>query len=255
MRLRIRAEETLPVTDITFSVLHATLGRPEKAIAAMLLFHDRAQHPEKVEYILSVNSDDDTRFPLDMHLLAHAPRLKFARYHTVASDALGSAAAWNAAAQVCSGKLLVQASDDIEPADKWDAMLMDVISGNERLQKEGKPFCIAVSDGYRKDALCVTAICSRDYMAMEGYFLNPQFLSVWSDDHWTYRALRNERDGKSYFIQARQIVFLHQHHYHTKTVPWDNTYAKQNSAVAYRVGEKLFRELNPRAATDGLKTW
>lgn len=237
------------------SVLHATLGRPKKAIAAMMLFHNRTKHPENVEYIFSVNHDDDTRHELKDMLAMEARHLRFAKYFIVISNPLGSAEAWNAAAQACAGELLIQGQDDIEPPMDWDEALNSeiILHCGSRLFFEN-PFFIAVGDGYRKDALCCTAIMSRAYMAMEGHFLYPGYLSVFSDDEVTYRALRNARDGKSLFIKT-DLVFLHRHHYHAKEVPWDDTYAKENSAVAYRIGEKLFRDRNPRAATDGLKTW
>jgi len=238
-----------------FSVLHATLGRPQKAIAAMWRFHNHAKEPEDVEYIFSVNHDDPTREELAKLLESVGKTLRFGRYFTVVSDALGSAAAWNGAALVSKGEILVQGQDDVEPPFDWDEELIKAIIGPPHIHLDTvKPFFIAVRDGYRKDALCCTAIMSRSYMEMEGHFLFPGYLSVFSDDEVTYRALRNNRDGRARLIPT-EIVFLHRHHYHDKAVPWDDTYARENSPRAYAVGEKLFHERNPRAATDGLKTW
>ena len=43
-----------------FSCLHATLGRPTKAAAAMRTWFDRAAHPELVEYIFACEKSDWT---------------------------------------------------------------------------------------------------------------------------------------------------------------------------------------------------
>lgn len=238
------------------SVLHATLGRPHKAMAAMRLFHDSAEDPETVEYIFSVNEDDATRKELAEMVELAMKTLHFSKIYTIVSDVLGSAAAWNAAAMMSQGDLIVQGQDDLEPPERWDRLLLKKCESVYPISCWwDERFFLAVGDGYRKDALCCTAIMSRPYMAMEGHFLFPGYLSVFSDDEVTYRALRNERDDRSQVVRSPEIVFLHRHHYHDKAVPWDETYARENSSHAYAVGEKLFRDRNPRASTDGLKTW
>lgn len=243
--------------NVNFSVLHATYMRPEKAIRAMRMFIDRADKAYQMEYIFAVNADDPT-LP-EFNLLYDAALKELMTVKTgvpaviqvVKGDYHGSAPAWNEAARASTGKILIQGQDDVEPPEWWD---LELLKRTNRLGFLPAQF-IAVSDGYRKDALCCTAIMNREYMEMEGCFLFPGYISVFSDDDATYRALRNARDGKSDFIEAKELVFLHRHHYHDKSVEWDQTYARENDAIAYRVGEKLFRERNPRAQTDGLKTW
>ena len=246
-----------------YSVLHATLGRPEKAFAAMEMFRKRAQEPREVEYLFAVNNDDPTIGRLNELVTAsYDPSSPFWGVRMVGGDFRGSAQAWNEAAKGCRGMILIQGQDDIEPPEGWDRTLGDRYA---RIAREAGgvmvPAFIAVSDGYRKDELCCTAIMTRSYAALEGHFICPEYMSVFSDDEVTYRSKRNARDGKSVFIDARDVVFRHQHHYHVKDstgkalVDWDTTYAKENSAEAYAHGEKLFRARNPKAATDGLKTW
>lgn len=236
-----------------FSVLHATYGRPEKAVRAMRMFLDRCAKPDQAEYIFALNNDDCTsaEFIRLLQLELESPRREFARVHYVMGDFHGSAPAWDAAAQASTGQLLIQGQDDVEPPGWWD---LELIKRFNRLGFLPAQF-IAVSDGYRKDAICCTAIMNRAYYEMEGHFLFPGYMSVYSDDEVTYRALRNARDGKSDFLDCRDLVFRHRHHYHDKSVDFDTTYERENSAVAYRVGQKLFLDRNPRVLTDGLKTW
>ena len=243
-----------------FSVLHATFGRPGKAMSAMEKFRVSCSDPSCVEYIFACN-DNDATVPELMRLREQLYTnnqniVHFARLIVITGKFQGSAAAWDGAAKVSAGHVLIQGQDDIEPPPAWDvALTKAIINGIAEPRWETVPFFVAVSDGYRKDALCCTAIMSRPYMQQEGHFLCPEYISVFSDDEVTYRALRNQRDQTAFFVDARQIVFRHRHHYHDKTVPFDDTYSRENSAHAYAVGEKLFRARNPRAATDGLKTW
>jgi hypothetical protein len=89
----------------------------------------------------------------------------------------------------------------------------------------------------------------------EGHFICPEYLSVFSDDEITYRAIRDTRAGICEFVDARDIIFRHRHHYHDKTIPFDATYSRENSAEAYIQGERVFYTRNPEARTDGIRSW
>ncbi len=240
-----------------FSLLHATWGRPEKAwdayARAMLNTFNR-----RVEYIFAVNSDDTPT--LDV-----LRKFSEKRFTIVTGDFKGSSAAWDAAASASHGEILVQMQDDLELPQDWDTKLHNAVHyGTKPPDKFGCPVWwdakgssafVAVSDGYRKDRLCCTAIMTRARYEQCGEFLHAGYQSVYSDDEVTYRAYRDARDGKCAMIEARDLVFLHRHHYHDKNIPLDQTYLRENSAEAYRLGAELFARRNPEAATDGLRTW
>lgn len=238
----------------TISLLHATYGRPEKAIETMKQWEAAASRPEQIEYIFAANIDDPTRGTLWNGL----PRFGGSFFHQmiVEGNFKGSAPAWDFAAQVSSGQLLIQVQDDVFPPHNFDDLLMDVImlAGIGRAW-ETRPFFIGVSDGYRKDDLCCTAIMSRTRMEQEGFFLFPEFLSVYSDDDVTIRALGDAERGTSTFVNARQLIFKHEHYLHNKYVPNDETYARENSSEAYDIGAKLFAERNKDLIARGLRTW
>jgi hypothetical protein len=239
-----------------WSILHATRGRPEKAVAAMRMWEERAVDPSSIEYIFSIDADDVTgdfriRSSLELNGLAK----RFALAKIIQGENKGSAQAWNEAAKASQGWILIQAQDDVEPPVGWNQALIQRIKESH---VDKTSFVVAVSDGYRKDALLCTAICSRERYDQRGEFLCPRFQSVFSDDDFSYAAIRDARDGKCAIIDARDLIFKHEHHYHVadKTkAPWDSTYANQNSDEAYEKGRKLFFERNPEAATDGLRTW
>ncbi len=234
-----------------FSLLHATYGRPEKAAAAMQMALQRAIRPRLIEYIFAFNNDD----PSNAEGTFRMPEceLEFNRIDFARGNFIGSAPAWNAAANLCTGEILVQMQDDLELPEGWDFSLASRLA--DRLENLDQPAVIAVSDGYRTDDLCCTAIMNRARYVQTGEFLHPGYMSVFSDDDFTYRALRDHKEDKCTFISARDLVFRHRHHYHDKSVPMDATYERENSSEAYRIGAALFAERNPLAATDGIRTW
>lgn len=227
-----------------WSLLHATYGRPEKAVAAMKMAIERASNPANVEYIFAVNIDDQS----SPNIVGHGSLI-------IASNFRGSAQAWDDAASASTGEVMIQMQDDLELPDGWDNLLTQRLVLGGGMDWPFKPLFVAVGDGYRRDDLCCTAIMNRAYYAQKGEFLHPGYISVFSDDDVTYRALRDECDGLCKVIRARDLIFRHRHHYHDKSVPDDATYRRENSAEAYRIGGALFAERNPLAATDGLRTW
>lgn len=243
----------MSISPFKFSVLHASYGRPRKALAAMEDVLHKADQPQLVNYVFALNGDDP-----DLPL--YLPAIRGREMPHIVAAFNGSASAWDAAARASAGEILIQGQDDVEFPDHWDTLLTERIcaelqSVRAAVDPRLQPFFVAVSDGFRKDELCCTAIMSRAYMDLEGHFLYSGYISVFSDDEVTYRALRNDRDRRAKFLRMRDVVFLHRHAYHDKSVPVDYTYERENSAHAYAHGLRLFRDRNPRALTDGLKTW
>lgn len=226
---------------IKFSILHATRGRPEKAVAAMKMLRDRADYPNEVEYLMGVDGDDQSRFEIDLSREATEGFCSFS-FHVFHAHK-GSAPVWNKLAHRCQGQWLIQQQDDIEPPEHWDSLLS--VAGYQHPDRQ-QPAVIAVGDGYRYDGLLCTAIMNRLRFRQQGEFLHPAYLSVYSDDEHTTRAVADSRDGKCVLLDVREtITFLHRHHYHDKSVPIDQTYLRENSDEAYQVGQRLFAERNP----------
>lgn len=245
------------MTTPLFSILHATYGRPEKAVAAMRLWFERAKVPEDIEYIFACNLDDAGYPPL-ARCLQEMQRMDGPRAYLTLGDFKGSAPAWDAAAKQSSGQILIQAQDDLVPPERWDHEIeKQIISAwNEKFSGGGRavpwqniPAVLAVSDGYRTDALLCTAIMNRARYRQQGHFLFPGYNSVYSDDEHSVRAYADEAEGKCMVIRARDLVFRHEHAYHLKQAP-DATYQRQNSAENYAQGSKLFAERN-----GGLMKW
>lgn len=228
------------------SLLHATYGRPEKAVAAMRDALAKAAMPESVEYIFAVNTDDsETATALLPFKDAPKPEKQWVN-KIVIRNFSGSVPAWNAAAKASTGRILVQMQDDLELPQDWDSTLCWTVEA--QLPNWDTPAVIRVSDGFRKDELLCTAIINRARYEQVGYFLWSEYNSVFSDDEFSVRAYadsdRPEGDmGRCQLLDRRDLVFRHNNLYHLKQ-PEDATCKRQNSAENYHQGGELFYKRN-----------
>lgn len=224
------------MSDVTFSLLHASRGRPTKAVAAMKDALAKADNPSQIDYIVAANDDDQETIAAFDKLAAMV----------VFGPFRGSVEAWNAAAKMARGDILIQMQDDLVLPSGWDGMLRSEYEDGrkyigERIKK--CPAVIAVHDGYRNDALLCTAIMNRARYEQQGEFLHAGYQSMYSDDEFSVRAYSDAAEGRCTLIDATDIVFRHDNPLHLKQ-PCDETHQRQNSAEAYAKGAALFRERN-----------
>ena len=202
------------------SLVHATRGRPIEAVQCMTLWLSRAKHPERIEHIFVVDSDDEK-----------AEVLK--RFRSVIQKENGfSVGAWNLGAQKASGDIIIQLSDDWECPPQWDEMV-------ESRLDISKPQVLRISDGYRKDELLCMAILTKKYYEQNGLF-NPRFRNVYSDTDFTFRAAKNGT-----IVDARDIAIVH-HHPFFEDRPLDATYQRGNDPAEYTRAKEIFEELHAK---------
>ena len=237
------------------SVLHPTLGRPKKAVDTMLSWYRKACWPTLIEYVFSTHKFDATVNDFRSELIERCPPGDKMLVRHCTTSMHGSAANCQNAAAHSEGALLINAADDFEAPEDWDALIVGRLIKEAGRDWPQKPIFMAVSDGQRRDKLCTISIETRKYTEMKGEFLHAGYPGVYSDSEATYRAYRDMRDGKIQLIEAKDIVFLHRHAYFDKSVPLDETYKIQNDPHNYTLGLRLFKERNPRAATDGIMDW
>lgn len=219
IRQNLLREVKLPI----ISLLHATRGRPRQASIARKKWLDLAEHPERVEHIFAIDSDDQESFALR-------------RFHHVEVPAGGGCvAAWNFAAVGCVGGVMVQVSDDWTPPAKWDTLIL------ERIGDPHKESVLAVSDGHRTDSLLCMAICTRAYFILDWFLFHPWFTGVYSDNWFTECAY-----ARNAVIDARDLVFEHHHPAFDPSVPLDETYALQNAPARYEQGVATIERLRRR---------
>lgn len=210
------------------SLLHATRGRTSKAVAAREAWFSSASDQSRIEHIFAVDSDDSASCEMAKQFI------------NATSSKQSCVAAWNAAARIARGDLLVQLSDDWQPCQGWDAKLLEAC-GDADLQKQ--PLVIAVDDGTRKDQLLCMAILSRARYEQQGNELfHEGYESVFSDNEFSYRAYRDR-----VVIDARQkLRFEHLHPCFGKAAV-DDTYRHNNQKGRYEAGLALFAQRNPEA--------
>jgi glycosyltransferase involved in cell wall biosynthesis len=201
------------------SLLHATRGRWMKACAMMAAWMQRAENPEAVEHWFAVDEDDTET------------REKLARFRCVIAPEGGySVGAWNAAAAVATGNILVQMADDFEPPPGLDRQIIEALTG-----RIDTPAVLRVGDGIRNDGLLTMAIVTRPWFAAHGLF-DPSFRNVYSDNDLTARAIK-----EGAIIDAPHIVFRHQHPMGDPSAKWDATYARGNDLAEYARAEAIYR--------------
>jgi hypothetical protein len=232
-----------------FSVIHPTLARPSVAIRRCQEWFEKAETPERVEYVFGVHSFDRPENKYALHEFANKCGQ---RVRVSETPRRGSATNWNQAAAAARGQLLIQAQDDLAPPPQWDSRLQQILERAAGPDWEKKPAFVAVSDGHRKDRLCITAIMTKVYRDQRGFFLFPGYDGVYADDDSTAQAYDDGDAGRLILIEARDLVFDHQHFSHPGGMQFDQTYAVENSRDAYHTGAILFARRHPRWHRDQL---
>lgn len=252
--LRLNGEEEEAEADFqygqnedlpTFSIIHATLDRPEMALAIREMWMSRAKHPENVEYIYGVHLWDEKSLSL----------IKGFK-HTV-TDQKGPNWNYDVAAGQSTNQIIIQAQDDCYPPQDWDVEIAKAIGNPDR------PVFLRTSDGCDrtgKDQISVNSIMTRPYMELkasrdkgENGFFHRGYTSMYSDTENTVRAILDSQNGLCEMIAAPDIVIFHDHPFFNPNKPWDSTYEFENLPENYKQGGELFNKRNPNLPEDILK--
>jgi hypothetical protein len=210
------------------SLLHATRGRASKAFQTREAWLNTASDPTRVEHIFAIDLDDPTSMEMGKQFL------------TYQSPKQSCVSAWNGAARMAQGDLLVQLSDDWVPVQGWDTMLLNAAGDRDPLKV---PFVIAISDGGRTDDLLCMAILSRARYEQQGKEMFFEgYDSVYSDNEFSYRAARDK-----VVIDARSSIRFEHLHPAFGKAQMDKTYHHNNKQARYDAGKALFRARNPDA--------
>ena len=211
------------------SLIHATRGRAKHALACRNIWLKTAANPLGVEHIFAIDEDDTaTLAALQYH------------NHVVVTEPNGCVKAWNAAAKVSIGRILIQLSDDWLPCANWDDLIVEAFGNTE------SPRVLAIDDGHRKDALLCMAVMNRArYEQQGGEMFSAEYFGVFSDNEFTLRAYD---DGV--VIQAQHIRFNHCHpiFYGKPVEQWDETHRRQNAPERYEQGRAIFNRRNAKHA-------
>lgn len=217
--------------DQSITILHATRGRPEQALATRQLWHERASAGAKFEYIFAVDQDDATA----PKLLAELSEMRATDGVVTCEPGGGIVKAINAAAAKATGRILIMAADDCEPPPGWDQLIRAALAGQLHA-----PRLLWTSDGYTDQPVITHPIMTRAlYEANGGWFFCPEYPHLFCDTELTQRAIAAHQ-----VIDARHIVLKHQHPMFTKAAP-DALHLARNSKEAWSTGAAIFQKRNP----------
>jgi glycosyltransferase involved in cell wall biosynthesis len=204
-----------------FSLLHPSRNRLQMAEAAIAEWTSKASGQHAIEYIVSIDRDDD-----DVEGYRALARRRGVKLLINNNRSLVDAV--NRAAERSSGEVLIVVSDDFGCPQAWDEALAAIIG-------ERRDVAVLVHDGV-DGRIMTLPIIGRELYVDLGYVYHPAYFSMYVDDDLTAVALRL---GK--LIDARQLVFQHRHYTRIGT-PIDATYARQNSGAAYLSGRRTFEK-------------
>lgn len=223
-----------------FSILHPT-ARPQEWRKSAELWHERAANLEAIEYVLCIDERWGFRRPPEnnpmdwevLHQLNGFPHAK-AFWNTGRKCMVDSV---NEAARHAAGSILIVNSDDMEPPEKWDALLWESILKYDRsaggpLNLEEPPFAVHVSTGYYDGPKASgIQILSRSRYRQLGHVFYPEYESVYADDDFLQHSYH---DGV--VIDARNLMFPHKH---AREGDWDDVYEHQNREESRRLGRQV----------------
>lgn len=202
-----------------FSLLHPSRKRIEMAEGAVREWLANRSGEHEVEYILSVDSDDDVEGYRRM-----ADRMGV---RLVANPNRSMVAASNSAAAESSGDLLIVVSDDFGCPPDWDLELARVVG-------DRRDVAVLVHDG-GPARITTLPIVGRELYRQWGFVLHPGYRSMFSDDDLTEHARLIGR-----LVDARHLVFQHRH-VSAGLSPLDETYQHENSDDAWWTGRRLLQ--------------
>jgi len=209
-------------TKPIWSLLHATARLPTGWQAAARAWQERADNPFALEYILCIHESDIANLPLPERDLTNRVVVNRARSCSIDN--------WNCAAKVSRGQILITVADDWFPPEHWDSHLLSVVPDPK------KERCVWVATG-GNEGLMQFSILTRPYYERYGRIFYEEYVSVFSDNDFQGQS---EKDGVLLDCRKTLPVFEHQHPSFGYSDRWDDTYAKQNSAAAYKLGREVF---------------
>lgn len=184
--------------EMNFSLIHPSRGRHLMAMKNRDNWLAKADHPELIEHIFSIDESD--QFKAGYSVRPDRPQDKLVLAH---NDCVVMAT--NMGAKKAKAEILIYLSDDFDCPIGWDTALL-AIKGS--YDGHFRPFAIEVSDAYQINRNLLTIpIISRAMYKWEGYFFHPSFKSMFCDN-WIYERAKREYE----LIDAYHLTFEHKHY-------------------------------------------
>lgn len=212
-----------------FTLIHPSRERAIKAHATATRWIMAASGDHEIEYILSIDADDAQKEEYHERFNGIATAILVGRNRSLV-DAV------NNAAERATGELLIVVSDDFDCPDNWDEGLYDITIVSHR-----SDYAIHVDDcySYPKELLTIPILTRSLYQRL-GYIYHPDYFSMFADND-LYEVCKK----LDCLIDAGHLKFPHNHFANGKS-PEDHTYRRQNSAMAWQIGERALEARRKR---------
>lgn len=197
---------------MNITIIHPSRSRPQQALATQKKWLANADHPERIEYLFSLDLDDPLRKKYK------APRI-------LLNNNRSAIAAINYAAHFSTGDLLIVVSDDFDCPPHWDTRLLEALGG-------ARDFLVKTQDGIQK-TLITLPIMDRTYFERFHYIYHPDYLHMFSDQEMTAVG---HLLGRVFNVD---MLFEHKH-YSTGKSRRDAVNVKNNKS--WDQGKRLFNE-------------
>jgi len=174
------------------SVIHPSRNRPERASNVFKEMITKADKPELIEYIISIDNDE-TKDYTNISSGIFSPA-------TLVSDNRYCVGAINNGAKASTGKILMVASDDFDEWPQgWDTLIRDAFKGY-------KCKMLKTNDG-SQGWIATLPIMDRALYERLGYIYNPEYLHMFCDTD-----LSSVCDLLDATIYRLDIIFKHNHY-------------------------------------------
>lgn len=165
-----------------FSIIHASYGRPELSEETAQKWISAQSVQNEMEYILSTDASDSKLEPY-LDWLYEANIINALKGHSirhVVNITNTSVAAINAAAEMCTGDIIIVISDDFEPIKNWDLEILKAVEGKE-------DWILKTQDG-TQPWIITLPIMDRKYYERFGYVYYPEYAHMFCDSQLTHVA-------------------------------------------------------------------
>lgn len=198
-----------------------------------------ASNPSEIEYIIGVDENDPS-CSLYTDKFLNLKNNDIGGYLIDIGNSTNAIQAVNRIAHKISPKseILVEVCDDIASFPYWDSLLFECLKGIDNFSD---PKMIGTWDGLRGyGELFTQPIMNRACYNRLGFFLYPEYTSVWSDNDFTEVAKLT-----GFLVNAPHILFNHKH-YSKGVTPLDDTYTRRNNALEAKYNRNIFLEREKR---------
>ena len=206
------------------SLLCPTRWRPNDALRMVESVINTVNHPERIEILFYIDSDDNKVDEYKEKLSSYMPWMSRTQIFIdiTVGEPMSVSKSWNIIAGKATGNLFKMCNDDLVYETKgWDDRL-DL----EFAKYPDEIVCMWFNDNIQKGRMCTFPIISRKWYETVGYFSPGRFLFLYNDT-WVHDIAK--KIGREHYIG--DVMNRHLHHSQTKIKDETTIRSRLNGAI------------------------